>query len=369
MSDSHDDFKVINDDLLKLSIYGTQWLITFNALKTEYIIVSKRKTRAMHPDLFLNDTKLTEVNNHKHLGLTISNNMSWSSHINEILAKAEKRLSLMRRSKHILPRSCLDKLYKSMILALLDYCDVIYDSCTMYESEQLDKLQRKASLLCTGAFRITSNEKLLKELGWPKLKNRRTSHRLVLFYKILNDLIPQYLKQLCNLIPHNTNNYQLRRNNSFLVPFIHRESFYKSYFPKTIRDWNKLPNDLKQSQSLNIFKSLYEPLVQNKLYSYGHDLSKVNHYRIRLGLSHLNSHLHRYNLVDSPSCSNPDCGGTTESEEHYFLICPKFNNERQLLLENISNKLFPNVKHNTFITLMPKYVCKVLLRRLHIRIV
>ena len=166
--------------------------------------------------------------------------------------------------------------------------------------------------------------KTIQRVRWPKLTNRRTSHRLVLFYKILNDLTPQYLKHLCNLIPHNTNNYQLRRNNSFLVPLIHRESFSKSYFPKTIRDWNKLPNDVKQSQCLNIFKtrirSLYEPLVQNKLYSYGHGLSKVNHCRIRLGLSHLNFHLHRYNLVDSPSCSNPDCGGTTESEEHYFLI-------------------------------------------------
>ena len=59
--DSHDDFKVINDDLLKLSVYGTQLLITFNALKTGYIIVSKRKTRAMHPGLLLNDTRLTEV--------------------------------------------------------------------------------------------------------------------------------------------------------------------------------------------------------------------------------------------------------------------------------------------------------------------
>ena len=133
----------------------------------------------------------------------------------------------------------------------------------MYESEQLDKLQRKASLLCTGTFRITSNEKLLKELGWSKLTNRRTSHRLVLFYKILNDLTPQYLKQLCNLIPHNTNNYHLRRNNSFLVRLIQRESFSKSYFPKTIRDCNKLPNNVKQSKSLNIFKarirSLYDP--------------------------------------------------------------------------------------------------------------
>ena len=70
---------------------------------------------------------------------------------------------MMRRSKHILPRSCLDKRYKSMKLPLFDYCDVIYDSCTMYDSEQLDKLQRKASLLCTGALRITCNEKLLKE--------------------------------------------------------------------------------------------------------------------------------------------------------------------------------------------------------------
>ena len=50
----------------------------------------------MHPDLSLNDTKLTGVNNHKHLGLTISNNMSWSSHINEILAKAEKRLLIIQ---------------------------------------------------------------------------------------------------------------------------------------------------------------------------------------------------------------------------------------------------------------------------------
>ena len=57
---------------------------------------------------------------------------------------------------------------------------------------------------------------------------------------------------------------------------------------KTIPEWNKLPNDVKQSQSLNILKtrirSLYEPLVKNKPYSYGHGLGKVNHCRIRLGL-------------------------------------------------------------------------------------
>ena len=89
--DSYEAFKVINDDLLKLSFYGSQWLISFNALKTEYIIISKRKTRGRHPDLFLNVTKITEANHHKHLELIISNTMPWSYHINEILAKAEKK--------------------------------------------------------------------------------------------------------------------------------------------------------------------------------------------------------------------------------------------------------------------------------------
>ena len=82
----------------------------------------------------------------------------------EYRPKRKKRLSIMRRPKHIIPRSCLDELYKSLLRPLLDYFYVNYDSCTIYESERLDKLQRKVSLLCTGAFRITSYEKVLKEL-------------------------------------------------------------------------------------------------------------------------------------------------------------------------------------------------------------
>ena len=87
----------------------------------------------------------------------------------------------------------------------------------------------------------------------------------------------------------------------------------------------------------------------------------MNHCRIELGLSQLKSHLHCYNRVESSSCSNSNFWGSTESDEHYFLNCLKYNNERRLLFENISNKLFQNVNYNTFITLMPKYICKVLL--------
>lgn len=76
--------------------------------------------------------------------------MSVYSHINEILDKAEKDSQLCEgQAISVCPRICLDKLYKSMLCPLLDYCDAFYDSCTMYLSKQFNKLQRKASLLCT----------------------------------------------------------------------------------------------------------------------------------------------------------------------------------------------------------------------------
>ena len=117
-----------------------------------------------------------------------------------------------------------------MIRTIFDYGDVLYDSCLKSESDSLEKFQRKAALICTGAFRITSHERLLKELGWSKLKNRRTLHRLTLFYKIVHSLTPLYLRQAYTSIPYKTDNYQLRRNNSFLLPIIKKRNILKVIF-------------------------------------------------------------------------------------------------------------------------------------------
>ena len=39
----------------------------------------------------------------------------------------------------------------------------------------IEKCQRKAAFICTGAFRLTSNERLLNELGWEKWKTAEKS--------------------------------------------------------------------------------------------------------------------------------------------------------------------------------------------------
>ena len=69
-------------------------------------------------------------------------------------------------------REAVRKCYaKTPIRPALDNGDIIYYACLRSESDSIEKFQREAVLVCTGAFRIASNYRLLKELGWQKNGN------------------------------------------------------------------------------------------------------------------------------------------------------------------------------------------------------
>jgi hypothetical protein len=163
----------------------------------------------------------------------------------------------MFRMKRLLPRICLEKLYKTIVRPILDYGDMLYDNCLNYESEFFEKVQRRAAILSTGAFKITKHIDLLNELGLSPLHIRRKIHRLTLFYKIKIKQCPNYLSDSCPLVNHNTENYNLRRKDFVLPLYTCIVKYQSTYFPATIRDWNFLPSVIKDSDSLNNFKELH----------------------------------------------------------------------------------------------------------------
>ena len=60
--------------------------------------------------------------------------------------------------------------------------------------EKLESVQYSAALVITGAWRGTSREKIYNELGWESLDSRRWCRRLTLYYKITNNLTPDYTR-------------------------------------------------------------------------------------------------------------------------------------------------------------------------------
>ena len=100
-------FYKVNRGLQRLTVFGEQRLILFNAIKTEYMIISRQRNRPNHSDLFLNGGKISKVDNHTHLGVTIRNTLSLSVLINSAIAKADRGLNIIRRCQKILQRNVI----------------------------------------------------------------------------------------------------------------------------------------------------------------------------------------------------------------------------------------------------------------------
>ena len=114
-----------------------------------------------------------------------------------------------------LSRKALLNIYTSFIRPHLDYCDIIHHKPTSDElsifdyeyntcpnkrfNDMIESIQYNAALAITDCLQGTSRDKIYNELGLMSLYDRRNYRRLAFFYKIRNDMLPNYLKLL---IPH-----------------------------------------------------------------------------------------------------------------------------------------------------------------------
>ena len=68
----------LNHDLI-ISHWAKQWLVTFNPSKTVAMVFSNNRNVQL-PNLIFDDVRISFVDNHKHLGLTLSSNGKWKTH-------------------------------------------------------------------------------------------------------------------------------------------------------------------------------------------------------------------------------------------------------------------------------------------------
>ncbi len=87
----------------------------------------------------MQNQQIVEVTEHKHLGILISHDGTWHAHIEYIKAKAWQRVNIMRKLKFRLDRKALQSIYIAFIRPVLEYADVVWNNCTRYELEDLEK--------------------------------------------------------------------------------------------------------------------------------------------------------------------------------------------------------------------------------------
>jgi hypothetical protein len=355
----------LNTDLDRIHSWAKSWLVTFNPNKTETMIISRKRKQQQHPPLFMNQSELTTVLVHKHLGVFLSNNGSWHEHITYITEKAWKRLGILRHLKFKLDRLSLQKIYFSHIRPLIEYADTIWDNCTLYEKNAIEKINLEAARIVSGATVSASRAILYSETGWDSMSKRREKHKLIQFYKMYHQMTPTYLSQL---IPsHRTlDNRPRTRHTADIPPPATRTNLYRdSFLPSTIKAWNELPPTLRQSPSLDTFKrqlNTHNPKIP-QYYHIGARQYQILHARLRMGCSNLNYDLHKNFVSDTDKCK---CG-EIETAAHYFLTCPNYSHIRNTLIHTIpyhlntdtllyGNNLYDNETNSLIFSSIHEYI-------------
>ncbi|MCG8096458.1 MAG: endonuclease/exonuclease/phosphatase family protein, partial [Candidatus Thiodiazotropha endolucinida] len=283
----------LNSDLDRISKWAATWLVAFNPSKSASFLMSRKLIKPIHPPLFMQNIQIDEVDSHKHLGLHFSQDCSWHKQIDYIKEKAWFRINVMRKLKFKLDRKSLEIIYIAFIRPILEYSDVIWDNCSQYEKNELEKIQVEAARIVTGSTILVSLNKLYQEVCWDTLQQRRHKHKLILFYKMFNNLAPTYLSSLLPRQVSTVSRYNLRNSNDLQTIRTKTSLYHNSFLPSTLREWNNLPVEVRQLPTLNSFKYHLSKDKRKvpKHYYHGKRKAQILHTRLRTGCSSLNLEL------------------------------------------------------------------------------
>ena len=123
---------------------GQYWTLCFNESKCKYMIISRKRSPITPANfLQLHDIPLQQVDCYKYLGLLLTSNLTWSTHINSICLKAKRILGLLyRRFYANTNQETLKQLYLSHVRLHLDYACQVWDPHLVKDKQTLENIQK-----------------------------------------------------------------------------------------------------------------------------------------------------------------------------------------------------------------------------------
>ena len=231
----------LQNDLDALARWGDTWGMRFNVGKCNIMTICRTKSK--HNRLYtIGGQVLHEVESAKYLGVTISNDLSWSPHITSVVKKANSTLGFLRRNLRSCPVKLKQTAYFSLVRSKLEYASPVWDPFLKCDIARLEQVQTRSVRFCKKNYNYkTRVTPMREELNWSLLEERRREARLTLFYKVVHGIVAVPVDNI--LIKSDS---RTRSNHPYKFRQIQAktEQFRNSFFPRTICDWNPLPADI-----------------------------------------------------------------------------------------------------------------------------
>ena len=164
--------------------------------------------------------------------------MNWSTHIRKICGKAAKKLRFIKRIVGKCDENVRERCYFTLVRPHLEYAASVWDPAEEINIRELEKVQRKAIRFVKSCYdKKASVTRMLAGAGWESLKERRLEARLRLLNKFRESTFAEDVIDIMRppcYIGRSDNERKIREIDA------RTNRFKESFFPRTIRDSNKL---------------------------------------------------------------------------------------------------------------------------------
>ena len=233
--------------LTKIATWCKNNKLTLNPNKTDYVIygTKSRKTRAPKINLRIGNTDIKEKDAYKYLGTTLDSSLTAGQQLSRLNQTLAPKLKTFRKLRDYISENTALQLYKTTILPIIDYSDIVYNLITQQQETKLQRIQNRALRTIYRDKQLSTQ--LLHELAKiDKLKTRRDIHLLALMFKRVKE--PAYIDQI-NRTTRTSKGILLR------VPRPKTNKLTRAPIFAGSKMWNNLPHKLRNIPTYNRFKT------------------------------------------------------------------------------------------------------------------
>ena len=195
-----DDSVKLQKNIDRLGCWARKWGMRFQPVKCNVMQITRKRTNKIEASYIVKGTVLKNVDFIKYLGVTITHDMRWNTHISNMCTKANRTLSFLRWNLYQCPQDVKVAAYRGLVCPILEYGSCVWDPQGMVLQQEIEKVQNRAARFFTSnyCFETGSMTGILEKLKWESLKRRKRDSRLILLCKGLkgaasiptDDLIP-----------------------------------------------------------------------------------------------------------------------------------------------------------------------------------
>ena len=246
------NFEQTNIDLEELQMWESLWVLNFNIEKCKVLHIGK--SNPLNPYKFL-DADLFTCENEKDLGVIFNNRLNFQDHIRTAISKAKSSLAWLLRNTLSRDTYVMKTAYKALVRHNVEYCCQVWAPNNRHGNWGLildiESIQRTFTRVIDGMDNLNYKQRLEK-LNMTTLLERRMRGDLIETFKILNGFTKYGQNLFCKSSRTGNLIYRSAKNTNI--------DFFSS---RIIKYWNKLPEFVKDKDTVNGFKNALDKFRTN----------------------------------------------------------------------------------------------------------